>query len=111
MEFKIGSSHGAARVLHNIQPLSPSNGILLKALRVGNLAERNAADVEWIRVMVAFNHETEGQRRYRVFAETGIRQADDSLFAWYVRWRRAIRTKEARKRRANRIRGTRKRLD
>jgi hypothetical protein len=34
----------ALRVLHNVQPLSPSNGVLLKALRVGKLAERNAAD-------------------------------------------------------------------
>jgi hypothetical protein len=34
----------ALRVLHNVQPLSPSNGVLLKALRVGKLAERDAAD-------------------------------------------------------------------
>jgi hypothetical protein len=34
----------ALRVSHNVQPLSPSNGVLLKALRVGKLAERNAAD-------------------------------------------------------------------
>jgi hypothetical protein len=34
----------ALRVLHHVQPLSPSNGGLLKALRVGKLAERNAAD-------------------------------------------------------------------
>jgi hypothetical protein len=27
-----------------VQPLSPSNGVLLKALRVGKLAEENAAD-------------------------------------------------------------------
>jgi hypothetical protein len=65
MEFKTGSSHGAARVLHNVQPLSPSHGVLLKALRVGKLAERNAADAEWIGVMVVFNHETEGHQRYR----------------------------------------------
>jgi hypothetical protein len=34
----------ALPVLHNVQPLSPSNRVLLKALRVGKLAERNAAD-------------------------------------------------------------------
>jgi hypothetical protein len=34
----------ALRVLHNVQPLSPSNGVLIKALRVGKLAERNAPD-------------------------------------------------------------------
>jgi adenylate kinase len=34
----------ALQVLHNVQPLSPSSGVLLKALRVDELAERNAAD-------------------------------------------------------------------
>jgi hypothetical protein len=37
-------------------------------LRVGKLAERNAADVGRIGVMVVFNHETEGHRRYLPYA-------------------------------------------
>jgi hypothetical protein len=44
-ELKTGTAVTALRVSDDVQPISPSNEVLLKALRVGKLAERNAADV------------------------------------------------------------------